>query len=291
MTGRNGSAPAGDGAVSDDDARRRIAGELGTSLVVVAGAGTGKTSALVGRVVGLVRDQRVPLREIAVITFTEAAAAELRARLRTAVEAAAAAAPEDEVLAAAAAELDEAAICTLHAFAQRILMEHALAAGVPPDFDVLDAVAEQAAVEQAVTAFVDRLLDDPSAEPYLLRGLLLGLGQQEILQVAWCLHSNWDRLDDDVVTAIDEARRTHPLAPCRLEPVLAAIDAALALGDRCTNPDDRLLGHLRGRVSDARVALAGVADDEQAAVALLARMPPLTSNLGQKDNWGGDAGE
>src|SRR5579863_6034801 len=71
-------------SVPDDaGARASIAGRLDSTLVVVAGAGTGKTTALVGRIVELVRSGRAPLREIAAITFTEAAAAELRQRIRT----------------------------------------------------------------------------------------------------------------------------------------------------------------------------------------------------------------
>jgi ATP-dependent helicase/nuclease subunit A len=61
---------------SDGAGRRRIAEDLDTSFMVVAGAGTGKTTALVSRIVALVRTGSVSLREIAAITFTEAAAAE-----------------------------------------------------------------------------------------------------------------------------------------------------------------------------------------------------------------------
>ena len=68
-------------------ARRRITTEgLDELLFVEAGAGTGKTKQLVDRVVALVLDRGVPMREIAAITFTEAAASELRARIREAFE-------------------------------------------------------------------------------------------------------------------------------------------------------------------------------------------------------------
>ena len=59
----------------DDDARRRITTTgLDELLFVEAGAGTGKTKQLVDRVVALVLDRGAPMREIAAITFTEAAA-------------------------------------------------------------------------------------------------------------------------------------------------------------------------------------------------------------------------
>ena len=59
----------------------RIRTDTASTLFVEAGAGAGKTTALVGRILTLV-DEGVPIDEIAAITFTEKAAAELRHRLR-----------------------------------------------------------------------------------------------------------------------------------------------------------------------------------------------------------------
>ena len=71
----------------DDAARARISRDgLDELLFVEAGAGTGKTKQLVDRVVALVLDRAIPMREIAAITFTEAAASELRSRVREAFE-------------------------------------------------------------------------------------------------------------------------------------------------------------------------------------------------------------
>ena len=64
----------------DEDARLRIRESLDETLFVEAGAGTGKTTSLVDRVYGLVLSGRTTLDNIAAITFTEAAAAELRER-------------------------------------------------------------------------------------------------------------------------------------------------------------------------------------------------------------------
>ena len=60
----------------DVAARRRVRDDHDVSMFIEAGAGTGKTTALVDRVVALVATGRVELRELAAITFTEAAAAE-----------------------------------------------------------------------------------------------------------------------------------------------------------------------------------------------------------------------
>src|SRR5215510_5254349 len=63
-------------------ARRRAINELNTTFLVEAGAGTGKTSVLLQRLLVLVRSGRSQLERIAAITFTEKAAGELRVRLR-----------------------------------------------------------------------------------------------------------------------------------------------------------------------------------------------------------------
>src|SRR5690242_21947507 len=111
-------APTGDAA-----AREVIRTRLDTTLFVEAGAGTGKTAALVDRFVALATtDPVVPVDAIAAIAFTEKAAGELRDRIRRALEAAGA----SEAL----ERLDRAAICTLHAFAQRILTEFPIEAGL-----------------------------------------------------------------------------------------------------------------------------------------------------------------
>jgi ATP-dependent exoDNAse (exonuclease V) beta subunit len=116
----------------DEDTRTRaaIVAELGDTLFVEAGAGSGKTQSLVARVVALVTVGEVPMREIVAVTFTEKAAAELRDRIRRELEQAA---PGGNELARVALdELDAAAVSTLHSFAQRLLAEHPIEAGLPP---------------------------------------------------------------------------------------------------------------------------------------------------------------
>jgi ATP-dependent exoDNAse (exonuclease V) beta subunit len=284
-------APLADVTLPDDAARRRILEDLDHALVVVAGAGTGKTGALVGRVVEHVR-RGASLREIAVITFTEAAAAELRARLSQALTVASAREPTHPHLRAALSEVDEAVVCTLHAFAQRMLVEHVLAAGLPPGFEVMDELAERVDLEERLARFTDELLDDPDAEPMLLRGFVLGLGEGVISELAWCLHRHWDRLDDGGQERL-EARRMPPAQwpAVDVAPVVDALDAALGLASWCTAEDDLLFGHLRGRLRRARDVLAASAHDEQAALPLLARLPLLSSSLGRAEHWSGRVNE
>ena len=108
------------------------------NLLVVAGAGTGKTRTLVGRCVRLVAEERVSLENILMVTFTEAAAAEMRGRLREKLRARQAAQPDDEHLAEQLALLDTARISTLHSFCLQLAREHFHELGLDPQFSVLD---------------------------------------------------------------------------------------------------------------------------------------------------------
>ena len=109
------------GFVPIDAAERdRIRTQLAENLCVEAGAGTGKTTVLVDRIAEVLRTGFASVDEIAVITFTEAAAAELAARVRQKLEALLdeeAAAEERARIREALSGLHRAHIETIHAFA------------------------------------------------------------------------------------------------------------------------------------------------------------------------------
>ncbi|HAN36725.1 MAG TPA: hypothetical protein DCQ52_15250, partial [Acidimicrobiaceae bacterium] len=146
-------------ATAPDQADRNLVTDaLATTLFVEAGAGSGKTTALVQRVVNLILGG-VPVGCIAAITFTEKAAAELRHKIRSSLEAAA----THHAAAAALADLDQAPIGTLHAFARRLLSEFPVEAELPPQFGVLDEVQSATAFHERFTDFLEMLLDDPAS--------------------------------------------------------------------------------------------------------------------------------
>jgi ATP-dependent helicase/nuclease subunit A len=124
----------------DDAARRRIHTDLDTNLLVEAGAGAGKTTEMVSRMVALVRSGTALASQLAAVTFTRKAAAELRERFQTSLERelrAALAAGEIDTAArldAALREIDRAFLGTIHAFCARLLRERPLDAGLDPAF-------------------------------------------------------------------------------------------------------------------------------------------------------------
>ncbi len=92
--------------------------------LVVAGAGSGKTSVMAARVVWLVGTGQVVPEQVLGLTFTNKAAAELAGRLRSGLQKAG--------IASTADDLGEPVVSTYHAFAGRLVTEHGLRLGVEP---------------------------------------------------------------------------------------------------------------------------------------------------------------
>ena len=108
------------------------------NVLVMAGAGTGKTKTLVARCLDCLDRERASLEELLIVTFTEAAATELRQRLRRELEAKAAAAPGDDYWLRQLALFDIAHIGTLHSFCLRLVREHFHELGLDPQLAILD---------------------------------------------------------------------------------------------------------------------------------------------------------
>src|SRR5208283_1573262 len=117
---------------------QRQAMEARGNVLVMAGAGTGKTSTLVARCLDCLERERVSLDELLVVTFTEAAAAEIRRRLRHELERKSAAAPGDDHWPHQLALFEIAHIGTLHSFCLRLVREHFYELGLDPQLAVLD---------------------------------------------------------------------------------------------------------------------------------------------------------
>ncbi|RWM89502.1 MAG: ATP-dependent deoxyribonuclease subunit A [Mesorhizobium sp.] len=149
--------------LADTEARGRILTEFSRTLFVEAAAGTGKTTALVGRIVGLVRIGAGTLDRIIAVTFTEKAAGEMKLRLRNEIEKARpVAAPEERNrLDRALKELELARIGTIHAFCGDLLHERPVEAGIDPLFDVASDEEADALADEAFEGWFQQVLADP----------------------------------------------------------------------------------------------------------------------------------
>jgi ATP-dependent helicase/nuclease subunit A len=109
------------------------------NVLVMAGAGTGKTRTLVERCLDCLCSERASLDEMLIVTFTDAAAAEVRQRIAAGLEKKSRAQPGDPHWSEQLALFDTAHIGTLHSFCLRLVREHFYELGLDPQLAILDA--------------------------------------------------------------------------------------------------------------------------------------------------------
>ena len=254
--------------VADQPVRDGAVRDLDTSIFMRAGAGSGKTTVLVGRLVEAVRTGRAELREIVAITFTEKAAGELRGRVRRDLYGAlrSAGGEEAERLRRALFQVDGAHIETIHAFASSLLRERPLEARLDPNFSVLDAVGEQLAFEQA---WQDWLWSehDPAARPRVERCVRLGLALDALRALT---HRIAETRDLNPRQTIAEP----PPAATVYEEMLSSLRAQVeAAGDKDGSQPRKLIQQLESFAGLAPPAL-------EAAIAQLQIAPPRLGRRG-----------
>ena len=265
---------------SDDEARRRICERLWQNLVVEAGAGTGKTTAMVDRFLALVLEGH-PVENIVAITFTEKAAAELRDRVRDELERSLTCSDgEDELLTQALESLDRAQISTIHAFCQSVLHAFAPQAGIDPTFTVMDEMATDRRFEERWRAYLEAISADSEAVNVIDRALSLGLTTADFQRLVRELLRS-----PDVVSRL---RRNPIHVPAPQWPNIGDLLARLdGVGMDAASPDDPLrlrLQSLRDLLTD--LDQSGLQNREEilagAADSIRDRW-----NVSSLRNWGG----
>ena len=118
------------------DEQARAIEARGGNLLLSAAAGSGKTTVLVERVLRLILEDGADVDRMLVVTFTRAAASDMRAKLSKKL--AERAASGDSRCREQMLRLERASITTLHAFCADFLRSHFEAAGVDPAFRILD---------------------------------------------------------------------------------------------------------------------------------------------------------
>ncbi len=269
---------------ADQPARSAIAERLDENLVVEAGAGTGKTRSLVERVAALVTTGAATMDGVAAITFTEAAAAELRERIRQSLEQAASASTtpsaETKRCLQAVEDLDQGAIQTLHGFAASLLRQRPLEAGLPPGFETLDATQSDMAFEDRWSRWLDAALEDPEAQEALRPALVLGLELRHLREIAAQFHENYDLL-----ASVSFSAPPIP-GPAGARALVDARPRLKFLSKLAKSPD-ALSAHVENVVTLARRMETSVSDPLE-AYRLLAQSPPVGSKSGRQTNWNAD---
>ena len=280
---------------TDDNALHRIVHDLDANLFVEAGAGTGKTYALVSRVVALVK-AGVKMENIVAITFTEAAAAELSERIRTRMEQLLDDGHPDNAndllhdglddverirIGDAIADLDQASIQTIHSFAARLLHERPLDVALPPGWTPWDDLAESEHFRERWDSWLEWILGDGGDVPAELRQVMRhflssGLFLGHCLTLAHAFHANYSQLRGaDSLPAVD--------LPEIVQEALASLQSLAA---ECADPADRLREQLDAAIATV-ASVAEVAGDPVGAAEALAvgAKVDYSGNVGSRSNW------
>jgi ATP-dependent helicase/nuclease subunit A len=282
----------GASALIDAEARRRIATELGTTFLVEAAAGTGKTTALVGRMLAAV-EAGARLDRMVALTFTDKAAGELKLRLREGLERRRTATNDSTLRArfdAGLAALELAHVGTIHGFCAELLRERPVEARVDPAFEML---AEEEGDRLLARAFDSWFAGVLASPPDGVRRVLQARRWSDAGQDDAGPRRDLLRACRDLVERRDFAAPwTLPSFP-RRERLLEALAAIEAFGEACVasptrhaDPDwaTKFGLEVRTRARDLRAMLAR-SSEADGLDALESALRALTStNLRKK--WG-----
>ncbi|HJA12660.1 MAG TPA: helicase-exonuclease AddAB subunit AddA [Candidatus Mediterraneibacter merdipullorum] len=128
------------------------------NILVSAAAGSGKTAVLVERIIRRLTDEEHPVDvdRLLIVTFTEAAAAEMKERIRSAIEEKLEERPGDAHLERQATLIHSALITTIHSFCLSVIREHFHVTGLDPSFRV----AEEGELRLMKQDVLDELLEE-----------------------------------------------------------------------------------------------------------------------------------
>lgn len=266
----------------DQATREAIRTALDRNFFVEAGAGTGKTTVLVDRIVAILRDGHATVDELVVITFTRLAAAELATRVRERLEDARDNATSEEErarLEEALYALPRARIETIHAFAAGLLRERPVEAGLDPGFEEMDDLSASLAFDEAYHEWLAGLLNPEDGErpEAVWRALNRGLDLRHLREVVEQVHHHRSLLPlvHDDVPAPDIAGF--------LERFEQDVDELEDLLRGCRNPDDPGAQQIRVLIAqrDDLRAMRHDPDALERAVLLL----PKIGKKGTRTNW------
>lgn len=167
--------------LKDQEARREIMEDLDSCILVEAGAGSGKTYSLVQRMVALIKEGKCTVEQLAAVTFTRKAAAELQGRFQLALEKALvgeSGAVQRERLNLALNRLDRCFLGTIHSFCAALLRERPVEAGLDPDFVELESLEDELLQGEVWEEYLIKTqLENPQALAQLLE---IGVDPREL---------------------------------------------------------------------------------------------------------------
>ena len=162
------------------DQQKRAIELRGGSIALSAAAGSGKTAVLVERVIEILLDDAEPVdpSELLVVTFTNAAANEMRQKIKRAINEKIAENPFSSRLNRLKIGIESANICTMDSFCIKLLRENFHLAGVSPDFRPLDGSEEESLKKDILDMVLEELYVE-RGEPFRRMADILSDGRDD----------------------------------------------------------------------------------------------------------------
>ena len=255
--------------------------DRGGMLLVSAAAGSGKTKVLVDRLLKYVMDDVHPanLDDFLIITYTKAAAAELRGKIAAKLTERLAETPENRHLQRQMQRLYMTKISTVHSFCADILREYAYQLDIPGDFRVADENECAQIREMVMGRMLDSAYENAETDPDFRAFVdAQGLGRN-------------DRLVPEILLKVYDSARCHLdpekwLEDCiRHADVSAVSDASKTLWGKYLMDDLKEYLDLQIAAMENCAALAAVADGMEKPALLLSQTVDQLRNLRNSQTW------
>jgi ATP-dependent exoDNAse (exonuclease V) beta subunit len=271
-----------------NELQRKAVVNFDTNLLVMAGAGTGKTRVLTHKYMYLLKTKKCEVPQIVAVTFTKKAADEMRARIREEIktEYRKSIGKEKEFWARQMEMLEVSSrISTIHGLCFSILTQHPVEAGIDPEADVLDEGEEYLLKAEAAKAALSALLSEDQEKVALQT--VLTLGSHFFLEDLTSLYSTLKDTGKDIAEVEDLTEKNcsddeeEPgVIKCRLfRQVEEVLDQAHGL--KLTPRAERLLLGLSSRWTDLKLIINSSEQglDEKVLYALEDLLSFLPKNL------------
>ncbi len=192
--------------------QQAVVDDRGGTLLVSAAAGSGKTKVLIDRVLGKMQELQCNIDDFLMITYTNAAAAELRGKLLGQLGEVLAKNPENRFLQKQMSRIYLAQISTVHSFCNKLLREYAHQAGLSSDFTMCDEQTVAPLKQRAMEQTMEKAYEDLQEKPEIAAALdMLGNGRD-------------DGLLPGIITKVYGSLQCYENIEARLEALILQLD-------------------------------------------------------------------
>ena len=283
----------------DSQSRLQIRNNLNSSYYVEAGAGTGKTTVLVDRIVSLILNNKTPINKIAAITFNKSAAKNIKDKIRNSLESILL---QDDItheaqkiIEASLHELDISSIQTLHSFADKLIRQFPIESGVAPGFKILSESENNNLFENKWNNWISSNQENERFEKSFNSLLCLNINPNKIKSIAKLFWNNFENVETS------KFENNIEIPKINFEKFQKLCIYLKDLSDLCTKSDDPLLLHVNDFLEEFEEMLISLNNwDFETSITLytLSRFSKnvigndsyrsISTNKGNKKNWDPD---